>query len=79
MPNNPPVVPLQTGIVEADIDLLFGYLVELQSYLLNGEHDAGWITSGVVADQTLTVGDTLAATQHVLGTVINTLADKGVL
>jgi len=79
MPNNPPVVPLQTGIVEADIDLLFGYLAELQSYLLNGEHDATWVTTGVVTDQTLTIGDTLTATQHVLGTVINTLADKGVL
>jgi len=79
MPNNPPVVPLQTGIVEADIDTLFKYLRELYGYLLNGEHDATWVTTGVVTDQTLTIGDTLTATQHVLGTVINTLADKGVL
>jgi hypothetical protein len=79
MPNNPPVVPLQTGVTLADIDLLFRYLLELQSYLLNGEHDATWVTTGVVTDQTLTVGDTLTATQHVLGTVINTLANKGVL
>jgi len=70
---------LQTGIATADLDMVFKYLRELYGYLLIGEHDAAWVTSGVVTDQTLTVGDTLAQTQHVLGTVINTLSDKGVL
>jgi hypothetical protein len=79
VPNHPPVVPLRNGTVDIDLDLLFSYLQELQSYLLNGEPDPTWSTSGVVTDQTLTVGDTLAQTQHVLGTVIATLVDKGIL
>ena len=40
--------------------------------------DSGWSTSGVTPDKALTVGDTLAQTQDVLGTVIASLISKGI-
>jgi hypothetical protein len=41
--------------------------------------DTGWSTSGVTTDKALTVGDTLAQTQDVLGTLINLLLTKNIL
>ena len=79
MPNNPPPVPLFTGLLDQDADLLVGYLYSLQSYLTTGEPSETWSTSGNVARITLVVGDTLTDTQHTLATLINVLNSKGIL
>jgi len=46
---------------------------------IKGAPDTGWSTSGTAADKVLVSGDTLAATQDVLGTLITTLIAKGIL
>lgn len=81
-----PEIPLFTDDVRINIDLIVSYLYNLQDALSNLDTqpldsgvDTGWSTSGVVTDKSLSVGDTLAQTQHVLGTLIAVLISKGIL
>lgn len=82
---NPPFPPLfvDSGELELDLPLnlaiVIGYLYDLSGYLADGEPDGGWSTSGVTERKTLTVGDTLAETQDTLGTLMELLAQKGIL
>jgi len=79
VPNHPPEVPLFTGQLDIDAQLLVFYLYTLRSYLQEGEPTGQWTTSGNTFRSTLVVGDTLTDTQHTLGTLINVLVDKGIL
>jgi len=56
-----------------------GALLRVNGTVLEADPDTGWSTTGVTPDKALTVGDTLAQTQDVLGTLIATLITKGVL
>lgn len=77
---NPPFVPLMTGEVRKDVDRIVKYLSDLNDYLAaRGVPSTGWVATGTVTDTTLTAGDTLAATQDVLGTLIQYLLSKGEL
>lgn len=74
-----PYPPLQTGIPEQDIELIFSYLNELAMFIANGEPDQGWSVSGTTSDKVLASGDTLANTINVLATLIQTLTLKRIL
>lgn len=71
-----PFPPQLTGDNTRDILALHRYLYEV---LIDVQADDGWLISGVVEDRTLTVGDSLAATQQVLGTLIAVLVERGIL
>lgn len=74
-----PFPPQFTTDDKQNIQLIIVYLYDLHRYLINGDPDEGWSTTGVVSDKTLAVGDTLTNTQHFLGTLVQTLKDKNIL
>ncbi len=76
----PPDLPFFSGIVERDFDLLVRYISDLVDYLNTQALPIGtWTTTGTATDRALTSGDTLSATQDVLGTLITDLKSKGIL
>ncbi len=56
-----------------------GSLLRINGTVLEADPNTGWSTSGTATDKVLVSGDTLVATQDVLGTLITTLIGKGVL
>jgi hypothetical protein len=76
---SPPFVPMLTGDTARDIEALHAHLLDLNAWLAEGEPDSGWSTSGLSTDKVLASGDTLAATQNVLASLIEVLKVKGVL
>jgi hypothetical protein len=75
-----PDIPLFTDDdIPGNLDKVIWYLYSLADYLNEVSTDPSWSVTGTVVDTTLTSGDTLAATQNVLGTLINSLKEKGVI
>ena len=76
---NVPFIPPMTGDSKSDIDRIVDYLYDLSRYLAVGEPDPAWSVTGTTTDKVLASGDTLSATQNVLGTLIQTLQSKGII
>ena len=74
-----PFIPPMTGDPKSDIDKIVIYLYDLASYLAEGEPEPAWSVTGTTTDKVLASGDTLTATQDVLGTLIQTLQGKGII
>lgn len=62
-----------------NVQKIISYLYDIEDYLNENVTDDAWGTVGTVTDKSLTSGDTLTATQNVLGTLITTLKEKGIL
>lgn len=71
-----PEPPLLTGDLRRDVSNMYAYLTDLATYLKYTPHE-GWSTVGTSELKVMTSGDTLTHTQDVLGTLINTLIDRG--
>jgi hypothetical protein len=65
--------------IPGNVQKIIVYLYSLEDYLNENVTDDAWVVTGVTVDKTLASGDTLTATQNVLGTLITTLKEKGIL
>jgi hypothetical protein len=75
-----PDIPIFTDDdVPGNLDKVIWYLYSLADYLNEVSTDPSWTVTGTAVDMTLVSGDTLVATQNVLGTLINSLKEKGVI
>jgi hypothetical protein len=71
-------VPLMTGDNAKDIQLLRGYLTDLQA-MIEEPIDIGWSVVGTTESKTLTAGGTLGDLYNVVGTLVRLLVTKGIL
>lgn len=69
---------IQDDIV-GNVQKIISYLYSLEDYLNENVTDDAWGAVGITTDKSLTSGDTLIATQNVLGTLITTLKEKGII
>lgn len=75
-----PLLPQFTSSRDQNWDLLVTWLGDLVDYLNKRDSlDMGWSVIGTATDRVLNSGDTLSATQDVLGTLINLLLTQGIL
>jgi len=79
MPNNVPFVPQLTGVVVQDIDSIIQYLHTLNSYLCEGEPDAGWSVAGLLENKELTGTMTLLELSQAFGSLLRVLRDRGII
>lgn len=71
-------VPLMTGDATRDIQLLRGYLTDLQA-MIEEPMDLGWSVVGTSESKTLVAGGTLGDLYNVVGTLVRLLVTKGIL
>lgn len=72
-------VPILTGNALRDIDLIRGYLLDLQG-LLEEPISTGWAASASIAEERVMLsGSTLLELEEILATLIRDLLAKGVL
>lgn len=71
-------VPLMTGDNSRDIQLLRGYLTDLQA-LIEEPIDVGWSVVGTSESKTLVAGGTLGDLYNLVGTLVQLLLAKGIL
>lgn len=63
----------------ADVEVIIGYLYDLDAYLNEGDPGGVWSLAGILQSRTLTGDDNLAEVINTLGTLIAVLRDKGIL
>jgi hypothetical protein len=73
-----PDVPLMSGDTMKDIQLLRGYLTDLQA-MIEEPMDLGWSVVGTSESKTLVAGGTLGDLYNVVGTLVRLLVTKGIL
>jgi hypothetical protein len=73
-----PDVPLMSGDNAKDIQLLRGYLTDLQA-MIEEPLDLGWSVVGTSESKTLVAGGTLGDLYNVVGTLVRLLVAKGIL
>jgi hypothetical protein len=73
-----PDVPLMTGDTMKDMQLLRGYLTDLQA-MIEEPMDIGWSVVGTSESKTLVAGGTLGDLYNVVGTLVKLLLVKGIL
>jgi hypothetical protein len=71
-------VPLMTGDNAKDIQLLRGYLTDLQA-LIEEPIDVGWSVVGTSESKVLVAGGTLGDLYNLVGTLVQLLLAKGIL
>jgi hypothetical protein len=71
-------VPLMTGDDTRDIQLLRGYLTDLQA-MIEEPMDLGWSVVGTSESKTLIAGGTLGDLYNLVGTLVRLLLVKGIL
>ena len=81
-----PTPPMYTNDLVRDLELVKTFISDLHSALLNLNTEiletiaqSGYTATGVIPDRSLIVGDSLADTQHFLGTLVNDLIAKEVI